>query len=57
MNMQMGPPPGGDILGMLVVIVGAIGTLLTFALAFRLTFWPGETAPNHPKNRILKDDR
>ncbi len=56
-DMQMGPPPGGDPLGMTVVIVGAIVTVLAFALAFRATFWPGETAPEHPKNIIFKDGR
>jgi hypothetical protein len=56
-GMQMGPPPGGDLLGTIVVIAGALVTLLAFVLAFRVTFWPGETAPDHPKNIIFKDDR
>jgi hypothetical protein len=55
--MQMGPPAGGDIPGTIVVIAGAIVTLVAFALAFRATFWPGETAPDHPKNLIFRDDR
>ena len=56
-NMQMAPPAGGDVLGTLVVIAGALVTVLAFVLAFRATFWPGETAPDHPKNIILRDDR
>ena len=48
---------GGDLLGAIVVIAGALVTLLAFVLAFRVTFWPGETAPDHPKNLIFKDDR
>jgi hypothetical protein len=53
---DMGPPPGGDIPGTIVVIVGALVTLLAFVLAFRATVWPGETASEHPKNLIFKDD-
>ena len=56
-GMQMGPPQGGDILGTIVVVAGLIVTVLAFALAFRATMWPGETAPDHPKNIIFKDDR
>ena len=56
-GMQMAPPPGGDVLGTIVVIVGALVTLLAFGLAVRATFWPGETAPDHPKNIILAEDR
>ncbi len=56
-GMQMGPPQGGDILGTIVVVAGAIATLLAFILAFRATFWPGETASQHPKNIIFKDGR
>jgi hypothetical protein len=56
-DMQMGPPTGGDIPGTIVVIVGAFVTLLAFVLAFRATLWPGETASDHPKNLIFKDDR
>jgi hypothetical protein len=55
--MQMGPPAGGDIPGTIVVIAGAIVTLVAFGLAFRATFWPGETASDHPKNLIFRDDR
>ncbi|MDQ2992262.1 MAG: hypothetical protein M3R30_05525 [Candidatus Eremiobacteraeota bacterium] len=55
--MQMGPPHGGDVLGTIVVVAGAIVTLLAFVLAVRATFWPGETGLDHPKNIIFKDDR
>jgi len=56
-EMQMGPPVGGDIPGTIVVIAGALVTLLAFVLAFRATFWPGETAQDHPKNLIFRGDR
>jgi len=56
-GMQMAPPSGGDALGTIVVIAGALATLYAFILAFRATLWPGETAPDHPKNLIFKDDR
>ena len=57
MSMQMGPPAGGDSLGTIVVIAGALATAMTFVLAFRATLWPGETAADHPKRIILEDDR
>jgi hypothetical protein len=56
-DMQMGPPAGGDLAGTLIVVVGAIATLFAFVAAFRATVWPGETAPDHPKHLILRDDR
>jgi hypothetical protein len=55
--MQMGPPPGGDMLGTMVVGAGVIATIFVFVLAFRATLWPGETAPDHPKYLIFRDDR
>ena len=57
MNDNMGPPPGGDLLGTIVVIVGAILTLYTFVLAVRTTVRPGETESEHPKLLIFKDNR
>ena len=45
-----------DPLGIAVIVVGAIGTVWTFVLAFRWTLWPGETDPAHPKNVIMRDD-
>ncbi len=56
-GMQMGPPSGGDLMGTLVVVAGALATLYAFVLAFRATLWPGETACDHPKHLILRDDR
>lgn len=56
-DMSMKPPPGGDPLGTTVLVLGVLVTLLTFVLAFRATFWPHETAADHPKRSILKDDR
>ena len=56
-EMQMGPPPGGDLLGTIIVIVGAIATLYTFVVAARTTLRPGETDDTHPKLLIFKDDR
>jgi hypothetical protein len=57
MNDNMGPPGGGDVLGTIAVIVGAILTLYTFVVAVRTTFRPGETAADHPKLLILDEDR
>jgi hypothetical protein len=57
MNDNMGPPGGGDVLGTIVVIVGAILTLYTFVVAARTTIRPGETDPDHPKRLILDEDR
>lgn len=56
-EMQMSPPAGGDVLGTIVVIAGAIATLYTFVVAVRTTFRPGETDAGHPKLLIFKDDR
>jgi hypothetical protein len=55
--MQMGPPPGGDPLGTIVVMIGALATLYAFAVAIRTTIHPGETDALHPKRVIFKDDR
>jgi hypothetical protein len=46
-----------DPLGIAVVVLGTIGTIFTFVLAFRMTLWPGETDPDHPKRTILREDR
>lgn len=46
-----------DPLGIAVVAAGTIGTIFTFVLAFRMTIWPGETDPDHPKHTILREDR
>jgi hypothetical protein len=55
--MQMGPPPGGDPFGTIVVIAGAFATLFAFVVAIRVTLRPNEDAPDHPKNLILRNDR
>jgi hypothetical protein len=46
-----------DPLGVAVVLLGTLGTVFAFVLAFRMTVWPGETDPNHPKHAILREDR
>lgn len=46
-----------DPLGIAVVVLGAIATLVAFGLAFRMTLWPGEADPAHPKCAILREDR
>lgn len=50
-------PSGGDPLGWVIAAGGTIATLWVIALAIRLLITPGETAPDHPKLLILKDDR
>ncbi len=57
MTMHHGLVDPSDPLGMFVVLAGAAGTLWAFVLAFRLTLWPGETEPDHPKHLILREDR
>jgi hypothetical protein len=56
-DMSAGPQFGGDVLGTIIVVAGALATLLAFVIAFRVTIWPGETSPDHPKNLIFKSDR
>jgi hypothetical protein len=53
----MGPPAGGDPIGVLILIAGVVITIAAIALAIKFTFWPGETDLNHPKYRILRNDR
>ncbi len=50
-------PPGGDPLGWVIAVGGAMATLWVIALAVRLLITPGETASDHPKLLILKEDR
>jgi len=57
MTMHHGLIDPSDPFGLAIVAVGAIGTLWTFVLAFWLTFRPGESSPDHPKNIILREDR
>jgi hypothetical protein len=56
-GMQMGPPAGGDPIGLAIIIVGVVVTLWTVVFAIRASVWPGESDPRHPKYLILKDDR
>jgi hypothetical protein len=57
-GMSMAPSQGGDaVVGTAIIVIGTLGTLVTLILAFRATLWPGESAPDHPKRIILKDDR
>lgn len=56
-GMHMGPPAGGDPLGVAMLIVGALITIASFALAIKFTLWPGESDASHPKYSILRDDR
>jgi hypothetical protein len=55
-DMHMGPPAGGDVFGTIVVVAGVVMTLYAFIIAIRATLWPGETAPDHPKHIIFKND-
>ncbi len=56
--MEMSAPViAGDLLGTLVVLVGVVATAVAFVIAFRTTIRPGETASDHPKYSIFKDDR
>jgi len=57
MNSMVGHPAVHDVFGTVVVVVGAIATLLTIAAATYWTVYPGETDPGHPKRLVLKDDR
>ena len=56
-GMQMGAPAGGDAIGVAMLILGALVTIGSFALAIKFTLWPGETEADHPKYLILRDDR
>lgn len=56
-GMQMGPPAGGDPIGWVIVIVGAIATLGTIVFAIYASVRPGEADPGHAKYLIFKDDR
>ncbi|MGB6985880.1 MAG: hypothetical protein WBD74_07935 [Candidatus Aquilonibacter sp.] len=54
MDMQ---PPANDLLGWIVVWVGAIVTAGVIVAATYWTIRPGETDPNHPKRMIFRNDR
>jgi len=40
-GMQMGAPAGGDAIGVAMLILGALVTIGSFALAIKFTLWPG----------------
>ena len=46
-----------DPFGVIIVVAGTLGTAWTFLLATRMTLWPGEDEPDHPKREILREDR
>jgi hypothetical protein len=46
-----------DPFGMAIVVAGMVATVLSFVLTFRMMIWPGETAPDHPKLQIFREDR
>ena len=48
---------GHDLVGWLIVAAGTLATLWTIVFAIRAMVAPGETAADHPKRLILKDDR
>lgn len=52
-NMLMGPTWGV----IAVMALGAVVTVVCFALMFWWIFHPGEKNPNHPKYQILRHDR
>ena len=56
-GMQMGPPPGGDPIGMTITIVGVIILAVSFGLGIYFTVRPGKHPPDHPMYAILRDDR
>jgi hypothetical protein len=62
MNMDGMGMPGqlmnfADPVGMAIVIGGVIATVVSFVLTFRMMIWPGESAPDHPKLQIFREDR
>jgi hypothetical protein len=54
---DMAPPNPHDIAGWFVVALGTLATVGAFALAIKVTIWPGERGVDHPKRIILRDDR
>jgi hypothetical protein len=56
-GMAMSAPAGGDPLGIAMLVVGVLVTIVSFALAIKFTFRPGETSAAHPKYLILRNDR
>lgn len=54
MNVE---PLGADPLGWVIAVAGAVVTIWTIVFAVRAMVSPGETAADHPKHLILKDER
>lgn len=50
-------PFGADPIGWLIAVLGTVATLWVIVFAVRAMVSPAETAPDHPKQLILKDDR
>jgi hypothetical protein len=42
---------------LVILVVFGVATVACFAAAIRMLLKPGETDPDHPKYRILHDDR
>lgn len=42
---------------LLIVAIFGLGTVACFAIAVRMLVRPGEKNPDHPKYRVLHDDR
>lgn len=57
MNGMMAQPSPHDVLGWMVVVIGAITTIATIVASVYWTVRPGENDPQHPKRLVLKDDR
>lgn len=53
MNHLAGPWIGN----VLIIALFGMGTIVCFAVAIRMLLRPGEENKNHPKYRILRDDR
>lgn len=53
MNHVAGP---NSVAELLLVVVALAVVILSFYLAVRYTFWPGERSPNHIKRRVLGDN-
>ena len=47
---------GTDLIGTAIVVIGFVVTAWVFVLAFKMSIWPGEKNPDHPKHAILRED-
>ena len=55
-DMQM-TPAHGDPFGWIVIVAGTLATLWTIGVTIYWIVRPGETAPDHPKRIVLREDR